>query len=257
MDENGTDGWGGPTGGDADWPSSGVGSAATMALRRRESAPKRAFATIGFLLDATRRRRGGRLTLWFLVIAMALGGLALLLYPVATDLWADRIQGRLEDQLGETGGGTAADRAAFRASLEEGDALTRIKIPKIGVNVIVVEGISGNALRAGAGHYPGPESSLPCEPGNVAIAGHRTGFGEPFRHLDRLTKGDKIVLETPFGSCTYEVMGGFDGHSNPWITHAKDWTVVTPTPESVLTLTTCDPPGTSLNRLIVRARLIG
>lgn len=252
MEDNGGNGVGPPV--EERWPSSGVGSPAGTAVRRREAAPKRALATIGFLLDATRRRRSGRFVLWFIVVAMALGGLGLLLYPIGTDIWAKRIQGRLDQELQQVTA-TPGDRAAFRASLEEGDALTRLRIPKIGVDVVVVEGISGNALRAGAGHYP--NTPLPCEPGNVPIAGHRTGFGEPFRHLDRLRKGDRITLTTPFGSCAYEVMGGFDDHTNPWVTHAKDWTVVSPTPDSVLTLTTCDPPGTSLNRLIVRARLVG
>ena len=66
-----------------------------------------------------------------------------------------------------------------------------------------MEGTSASALRAGAGHYP--QTPLPCEGGNVAIAGHRTTYGKPFANVDRLAKGDVIVLETPVGSCTYEV----------------------------------------------------
>ncbi|HEX9712014.1 MAG TPA: class E sortase [Actinomycetota bacterium] len=258
MDEQdgGAPTWGGGNNGsDEDWPQSGVGSVATQ-VPRKESAPRRALASIGFVLDATRRRRSGRLFLWFLVIAMALGGLWLLLYPVATDIWANRIQNRLEDQFTQV---PAPDPSGVEGIESQrpavGQPLTRIRIPKLGVNVIVVEGISGNALRAGAGHYP--TSPLPCEPGNVAIAGHRTGFGEPFRHLERLSEGDLIVLETPFESCRYRVTGPVaPNKSNPWITHARDWTVVSPTPDSVLTLTTCDPPGTSKNRLIVRAALV-
>lgn len=257
MDERDarSQGWDAGNGSDAEWPRSGVGSIATEAPRQ-ESAPRRALASVGFVLDATRRRRSGRLFLWFLVVAMALGGLGLLLYPVATDMWADRIQNRLEGEFENLqAGGPDTEGNGFEAgAVAQGQALTRLKIPSLGVNVIVVEGISGNALRAGAGHYP--RTPLPCEPGNVAIAGHRTGFGEPFRHLDRLSEGDTITLETPFRSCTYRVMGAFDDHSNPWITHAKDWTVVRNTASSVLTLTTCDPPGTSKNRLIVRAELV-
>lgn len=258
MDEQdgGAPSWGaGNSGSDQDWPQSGVGSVTTQEPRK-ESAPKRALASIGFVLDATRRRRSGRLFLWFLVIAMALGGLGLLLYPVATDIWADRIQNRLEQQFDDQGGTTTDGTTGFAGGKPAvGEALTRIRIPKLGVNVIVVEGISGNALRAGAGHYP--QTPLPCELGNVAIAGHRTGFGEPFRHLDKLRKGDMIILETPYEQCRYRVSGPIGENStNPWITHAKDWTVIRPTPDSVLTLTTCDPPGTSKNRLIVRASLV-
>ncbi len=58
-------------------------------------------------------------------------------------------------------------------------------------------------MRAGAGHYP--DTPLPCEDGNVGIAGHRTTYGKPFANLDQLGPGDTIILETPIGSCTYEV----------------------------------------------------
>lgn len=235
------------------WPTAGVGARPTT-VTRREGAPKRAVASIGFLLDASRRRRSGRMALWAVVVALALSGVGLLTYPFVTDIWANNIQGGLNDQFAKISPEQA--RQAFTSrSVTVGSALTKLKIPKLGVNVIVVEGITGNALRAGAGHYP--SSELPGSvTGNVAIAGHRTGFGEPFRHLDRLTAGDRIELATPFGSFLYEVLPPFDGHANPWITGPDDWTVVGATPYPALTLTTCDPPHTSKNRLIVRARLV-
>lgn len=236
----------------AGWPTAGVGSRQTTATRK-EAAPKRALAGVGFLLDATRRRRGGRMFLWFVVASLALSGLGLLLYPVATDLWADKVQGDLQGQFADH---SLEEIQAYKTdNVKVGQALTELRIPKLGVEVIVVEGISGNALRAGAGHYP--TTALPGDAtGNVAIAGHRTGFGEPFRHIDKLRPGDRIELDTPIGRYIYEVVPPFDGHDNPWITHAEDWSVVSTTAEPTLTLTTCDPPGTSLNRLIVRARLV-
>jgi LPXTG-site transpeptidase (sortase) family protein len=235
------------------WPSAGVG-ARPVTTPVKEALPKRAGASVWFLLDAGRRRRGGRLALWAAVVALALGGVGLLAYPFATDLWAGRIQTNLE-RTWTTGDQAARIRAYQADSFAIGDALSRIRIPKLDVNTLVVEGISGNALRAGTGHYP--SSALPGDPtGNVGIAGHRTGFGEPFRHLDRLGPGDDIWLETPVGRYHYQVIPPFDGHDNPWITTAEDWTVITTTAEPMLTLTTCDPPGTSRNRLIVRARLV-
>lgn len=230
------------------WPASGVGSR-PVATVRKEAAPKRAFASLGFLLDASRRRRTGRFALWFLVIALALGGIGLLSYPLVTDVWAHRIQHRLDK--------TFESSQAKQLFLHpvEGSPLTRLIIPKLHVNIIVVEGISGNALRAGAGHYPG--TALPgASSGNIAIAGHRTGFGEPFRHLEKLAKGDQVQLVTPFGTYTYQVVGPFEAHGNPWITGPQDWSVIGPTPVASLTLTTCDPPHTSLNRLIVRLVLL-
>lgn len=233
------------------WPEAGVGARqATDTLP--EPAPKRAAGTVGFLLDTVRRRRGGRIALWGVVVALTLAGIGLLAYPFVTNLWANRIQGNLEQQF--------ADQSPARLEVYEsrsfktGDALTRIRIPSLGVDKVVVEGVTGNALRAGVGHYP--TSALPGDvTGNVAIAGHRTGFGQPFRHLDKMREGDEIWLETPIGRYKYVVTGPFDGHPNPWITTAQDWSVVSQTPEPSLTLTTCDPPGTSKNRLIVRAVL--
>jgi len=242
----GGNGWHAPGEG---WPASGVGSR-PVATVRKEPAPKRAFASLGFLLDASRRRKTGRFALWFLVIALALGGIGLLSYPLVTDIWAHRIQHRLDQQFA-----SPQEKQLFLHPVE-GSPLTRLIIPKLHIDIIVVQGISGNALRAGAGHYP--DSALPgASSGNIAIAGHRTGFGEPFRHLEKLAKGDQVQLQTPFGTYVYQVIGPFDAHSNPWITGPDDWSVVGPTPVASLTLTTCDPPHTSLNRLIVRLVLVG
>jgi len=223
---------------------------------RKEMLPKRVVASFSFLLGCLPRRRSGRRALTVLTILMAFAGVFLLSYPVITDIWAKSRQGRLSKEFQSK----QAIELYKRHEIKVGGALTRLKIAKMGacatchVNVIVVEGISGNALRAGAGHYE--NTSLPGEIGNVAIAGHRTGFGEPFRHLDALRAGDKVVLETPIGTYTYEVLGPFDGHGNPWVTHPRDLTVLYPTVDAELTLTTCDPPHTSKNRLIVRAKLI-
>lgn len=215
-----------------------------------ENALRRVFGAVGFLLDAARRRRAGRRTLWGVVVAMALAGTMMIAYPFVTHLWASRIQSGLERQIV-----TPAARVAYEnQTIKVGSAVTRLKIPRLRVNIVVVEGVTGNALRAGAGHYP--NTALPGGRGNVAIAGHRTGFGQPFRHLERMRSGDEIVLETPLGKFVYEVLPSVDGHENPWITNARDWRVVQPTSLPSLTLTTCDPPGTSKNRLIVRARLV-
>ncbi|GAC1408676.1 MAG: hypothetical protein NVSMB57_00260 [Actinomycetota bacterium] len=231
------------------WPSQPVGAVSRSPLRK-ENPVTRLFGTLGFLADASRRRPGGRGVLWFIIMCFTIFGVMLISYPFVTQVWANRIQHDRERQFA-----SAQFHDAYKnKTLSPGDALTRIRIPKLKVSVIVVEGITGNALRAGAGHYPG--TSLPGEVGNVAIAGHRTGFGEPFRHLEQMTKGDLVYLDTPLGQYTYRVMGDVDGHKNPWITDQIDWTVTTPTPTPVLTLTTCDPPHTSDNRLIVRAELV-
>jgi LPXTG-site transpeptidase (sortase) family protein len=133
-------------------------------------------------------------------------------------------------------------------ALKEGDPLTRIEIPAIGVDTIVVQGTSPSALRAGAGHYP--NTPLPGQRGNVAIAGHRTTYGRPFNKIDLLKVGDQIVLTTPIGRYTYSVA------RPPWVTTPFDWSVIGKSNEPILTLTACHPKGSARQRLIIRAKLI-
>ncbi len=236
------------------WPTEPSGERPLRLPPKHEGLPKRVLATMGFLLGAVPRRRTGRLGLWVIVLLLAVGGIGMLVYPFYTHFYARQKQGSLASQFEATKSDATHIQAYKEQKIKVGEALTRLRIPKLRVNVIVVEGITGNALRAGAGHYP--DTPLPGDFGNVAIAGHRTGFGEPFRHLERLRPGDQIILVAPTGTFTYEVVQPFDGHGNPWITLPTDLSVKLPTPEPSLTLTTCDPPHTSLNRLIVRAKLV-
>ncbi len=178
-------------------------------------------------------------------VTMVLVAVGLIGYPVLTNVYGDRLQDRLGKQLSSK---DLADRYRQR-SLGDGDPLTDIRIPKLGVSTTVVEGTSAGALRAGAGHYP--KSPLPCESGNVAIAGHRTTYGKPFADVDRLAVGDTIDLKTPVGSCTYQV-------SKPhFVTQPDDWSVVANNPANrTLTLTTCHPKGSARQRLVVQATLV-
>lgn len=180
-----------------------------------------------------------------LSVLLAVIGVGMLAYPFATNLYQSRLQDRLTDEL------ASADLAdAYRSgSLEDGDALTRLRIEKLDVDVVVVEGTSASALRAGAGHYPA--TPLPGEQGNVAIAGHRTTYGRPFHDLDRMAPGDRIELETPIGTDVYEVA------REPFVVGSHDWQPIANTPdEHALTLTTCHPKGSARQRLIVRAELV-
>jgi sortase A len=193
---------------------------------------------------ALKRRRVARTALSVLSVALLLGAAGMIGYPFYTNLYQDRLQSQLDRQL------ASPDlRAAYLdRQVAVGDSLTRIKIPRIGVDTIVVEGTTASALRAGAGHYP--STPLPCEVGNVAIAGHRTTYGKPFHALDKLEPGDRITLETPIGSCTYEV-------ERTWITVPTDVGVVDNTPgEARLTLTTCHPIGSARERLILTATMV-
>ena len=196
------------------------------------------------LVRFLRTHRWARRALPALTVALMVAAVGMLGYPFYTNLYQDRKQGQLSRQFA-----SPKLQAAYRnRSLQVGDALTRIKIPKLDVDVLVVEGVSAAALRAGAGHYP--HSPLPCEAGNVAIAGHRTTYGKPFTNVDRLEPGDTIILETPIGSCTYEVS------TAPFVTTPKDTTVVADDPaSSTLTLTSCHPKHSAKQRIIVKAKL--
>lgn len=125
----------------------------------------------------------------------------------------------------------------------------RLQIPSISVNVPVQPGIDDSDLHKGAGHYP--QTPLPGEKGNAAMAGHRTIKGKPayFYSLDRLRAGDPIYVVYPDKRLEFAVERVF-------VTHPYDLSVLQATEHSQLTLTTCDPPGTDENRLIVQARLV-
>jgi len=193
------------------------------------------------LVDLLRTKRWLRVLLSGLSVLLLLGGVALVGYPFATNMWQDRIQTRLDDQIASP----ELQQAYKERKIETGDSLTRIKIPALGLDAVVVEGITPSALRAGAGHYP--QTPLPCEGGNVSIAGHRTTYGRPFGNVDQLKPGDTIELTTPIGGCVYQVARA------PWVVAPSELSVIEPTGERSLTLTTCHPKGSAAQRLIVRA----
>lgn len=197
------------------------------------------------LVVGLKNRKAARVGLSVLSLALLLGAAGVIGYPFYTNLYQGRLQGQLDRQLASP----ELRDAYLNRAVGEGDSLTRIKIPRIGVDVVVVEGTTASALRAGAGHYP--STPLPCEVGNVAIAGHRTTYGRPFHDLDQLEPGDRVTLETPIGECTYEV------DVDPFIVAPTQTDVVDNTPESAeLTLTTCHPKGSARERLILKATMV-
>lgn len=196
------------------------------------------------LLVFLRTRPWARRALSGLSLSLIVAAVAMLAYPVYTNVYQSRLQNRLDRQLA-----SPAIVTAYRERrVESGQSLTRIKIPAIDVDVVVVEGTSASALRAGAGHYPA--TPLPCEPGNVAVAGHRTTYGRPFNQLDRLRPGDEIIFETPIGSCTYKV------DRQPFVIAPTDLSVLDATSAPSVTLTTCHPKGSARQRLIVKGQLV-
>lgn len=134
----------------------------------------------------------------------------------------------------------------YQASLSEqtSDPLAILRIPKIGLEVAVLEGTDDLTLNRAVGHIE--DTAKPGDKGNVGIAGHRDGF---FRGLKDVVKGDTLELETLSGTQTYRI-------SDIWIVHPEDVYVLDPTPEPSITLVACYPfyyVGHAPQRYIVRA----
>ncbi len=132
----------------------------------------------------------------------------------------------------------------------DGDAIAILRIPRLGLDWQVVEGVAVADLQDGPGHFR--ETVMPGQLGNSAIAGHRTTHGHPFLELDQLEPGDLIEITTLVGTYTYAV-------TDSLVVKPTEYAAVIPTVDpsiATLALITCDPVYTARNRLVVRATLI-
>jgi sortase A len=136
----------------------------------------------------------------------------------------------------------------LRALARPGDPVGRIRIDRIGVDLILVEGTDTKSLRKGPGRDR--RSSMPGEGKLVYVAGHRTTYGAPFGQIDRLRKGDLIELDLPYGTFSYEVTG----HR---IVVADDLSVLREPGGDLLRLQACHPRFFASRRYVVSARLVG
>jgi sortase A len=143
------------------------------------------------------------------------------------------------------------ERIAYLARREQrelgtGDAVGRIAIPSIGASFIVVQGTDEGSLEKGPGHYP--TSALPGLGETVAIAGHRTTYLAPFRHLDALKPGERIVLRMPYGRFVYTVQ-------YRRIVAPTAWWITANVGYERLVLSACNPLFSAAQRIVVFARL--
>ncbi len=135
----------------------------------------------------------------------------------------------------------------YEAAPTSGQVLGRIIVESLELDWMVIEGVGANELAQGPGHMP--HTPVPGQPGNAVISGHRTTYGAPFYHLDKLVPGDTISVETLVGTHAYEVIGStIVPPTGVWVT--EQWE------GSWLTLTTCTPLFSSRERLIVFAKLV-
>lgn len=183
-------------------------------------------------------------------------GLVLLLFVAyelwITDIFAHHSQVMLHGQLEKDwtlhpAGGGIEDVAI-------GDGIAVLRIPRLGNNYdpVIVEGVGTAALQKGPGHYPG--TALPGQIGNFVVSGHRTTYGKPFSNLDKVQKGDAVVIETRTDWVTYTVTGRE-------IVSPSDVALVDPVrshpgekpTERQLTFTTCNPRFSAAQRLVLEA----
>lgn len=135
----------------------------------------------------------------------------------------------------------------LRARSRPGEPLGRIHITRIGASFVVVEGTQETSLQRGPGHYPA--TPLPGMDGTVAIAGHRTTYLAPFRHVDSLRPGDAIVLDLPYGRFRYAV-------ETTQIVAPTDVGVLRAVGYPRLVLSACHPLYSASHRIVVFARLV-
>jgi sortase A len=191
-----------------------------------------------------------RAVLRFLASVLIVSGVLLIGDAAATLLWqepvsavvAERQQSNLEQALVDP------PSRVLREEPLPGDALGRIEMPAIGVKDYVVEGTDTANLRKGPGHYP--ETPLPGERGTAAIAGHRTTYGAPFRHIDQLKRGQVIKVDLPYGRYVYRV-------ERVKIVDDSDFSVLRKVRHDRLVLSACHPLYSAAQRIIVFARLVG
>jgi sortase A len=98
-----------------------------------------------------------------------------------------------------------AEAAAYRREVHRDEAIGRIKVPAIGVNMVLVDGTDHDSLKRGPGLQP--QTFMPGEGELIYIAGHRTTYSAPFSHIDRLRRGDRVTLEMPYGTFVYAITG--------------------------------------------------
>jgi len=189
-----------------------------------------------------------RSVLRFVGSVLIVSGALMLSDAGATLLWqepvswlvAEREQGELEEAFA-----SPPKRVLARKPLP-GDAIGRLAIPRLDREYFVIEGTETEDLRKGPGHYE--DTPLPGERGTVAIAGHRTTYGAPFRTIDQLDRGDAITIEMPYGTFTYEV-------EKTKIVEPTELSVLRKVRYDRLILSACHPLYSAAQRIVVFAKL--
>jgi sortase A len=190
-----------------------------------------------------------RAVLRFVASVMMVSGALLITDAVLTLTWQEPVSAYLA-QRQQTKLKEAYIHPPQRVLLKRplpGDSIAKILIPAIGVSKYVVEGTDLDDLRKGPGHYA--KTPLPGEHGTVAIAGHRTTYGAPFRKLNELHGGDRITLEMPYGTFLYRVQ-------KTQVVANDAWWITKSVGYNRLVLSACHPLYSAAQRIVAFARLV-
>jgi sortase A len=200
------------------------------------------------------------------ILMLADAGLTLAWQEPVSAFLAAQEQSRLGRKLDVDAGGVVAREKLLVASIRDtrrrlarlgqlerrrartGHPIGRLKLPTLGRHYVVVQGTDLDTLQKGPGHYPG--TRFPGERGTVAIAGHRTTYGAPFRTIDGLKRGDHIVLAMPYGTFTYAV------EKTQIVSPDAIWITRRVPGRDRLVLSACHPLYSASHRIVAFARLI-
>jgi sortase A len=203
------------------------------------------------------RRALGTVLIALGLLALADAGLTLAWQEPLSALRESWAQHRLASQLHAfelatprrlaDGAHVAAGARELARSRRDGQAMAELRIPRIGLRTIVVRGTTPADLRAAPGLLD--RTPLPGQRGTTAIAGHRTTYGAPFRHIDALRRGDAVTLRLPYGTFRYAVEG-------TRVVDPADLAVLRRVGHDRLVLSACHPLFSAARRIVVLARLV-
>lgn len=158
------------------------------------------------------------------------------------DFTAVQVQASEDD--GDVRARIAEAAAEYRESLRTGDAVGRLIVPRLGLDIVIVEGTDDRTLRRGPGRHE--ETYVPGEDELVYVAGHRTTYSAPFSRIDELRPGDAVVLEVPYGRFEYRI-------TRHRIVDDRELSVLRSQGEELLALQACHPRFFASHRYIAYA----
>ena len=194
-----------------------------------------------------------RLTIagWALIGGAAVMAIALVGWTQWTNTLADRRANNDRTTLLRTW--SSIDRSTPSTTPSPGESFALLSIPRLRDQVWqtpILHGVGDNELRSGVGHFP--NSALPGEPGNFALAGHRTTYGEPFTAFDQLEPGDEVIVRAGEQQFVYTlVRDTIVDPSDTWVvTNSAAEGIATSANDAIITLVTCTPKWSTSQRWV-------